>query len=79
MCVMLKEFQRCAVHLLGKTVDRRLTYPKIFLKRPKNKADIYSIRDWCDHRKLKIVALKELRALSLFQLFHADSDINWGN
>lgn len=73
------ELYRCAVHLLGRTAGRTLPYPKIYLKRPKNKAGTYSMKDWCDHRKLKTAAMRELSALSPFRLFRDDGDIHWEN
>ena len=52
------ELQRCAVHAHGNTVGRTLPYPKIFLKRPKHKPGTYSIKEWCDHQKLKTAAMR---------------------
>ena len=74
------ELQRCAVHLLGNTVGRTIPYPKIFLKRPKHKPGTYSIKEWCEHRKMKTSAMRELSALvPEMHLFLADGDINWAN
>ena len=74
------ELQRCAVHCLGNTVGRTLPYPKIFLKRPKHKPGTYSIKEWCEHRKLKTAAMRELSNLApSYSLFGADGDINWTN
>jgi hypothetical protein len=41
------ELKRCAVHVFGNTVRRTISYSKIFLKRPKYKPDMYSIKEWC--------------------------------
>ena len=72
------ELQRCALHLLGRTPGRNLAYPKIFLKKPKNKAGTYSIRQWTDHRKHKTIAMRELDPLVPgFNFFNADGEINW--
>ena len=72
------ELQRCAVHALGNTVGRTIPYPKIFLKRPKHRPGTYSIKEWCEHRKLKTNAMRELGALvPEYRLFQADGDINW--
>ena len=73
------ELHRCAVHLLGNTEGRNLPYPKIFLKRPKHKPCTYYIKEWCDHRKMKTNAMRELAALLPEKLiFNVDGDINWG-
>ena len=72
------ELQRCAVHLLGNTVGRTIPYPKIFLKRPKHKPGTYSIKEWCEHRKMKTSAMRELSGLiPEYKLFQADGDVNW--
>ena len=74
------ELQRCAVHCLGNTAGRTLPYPKIFLKRPKHKPGTYSIKEWCEHRKLKTAAMRELSNLApSYGLFESDGDINWTN
>ena len=44
-------------------MGRTFPYPKIFLKRPKYKPGMYSIKKWCDHRKMKIAATRELNGL----------------
>ena len=72
------ELQRCAVHLLGNTVGRTIPYPKIFLKRPKHKPGTYSIKEWCEHRKMKTAAMREISGLlPEMHLFQADGDVNW--
>ena len=72
------ELKRCAVHLLKKTVGRTLPYPKIFLKRPKHRPGTYSIKEWCEHRKMKTAAMRELNSIvPEMHLFHADGDVNW--
>ena len=72
------ELQRCAIHLLGRTVERTLAYPKIFLRRPKNKAFTYSIKAWCNHCKLKTTAMRDLCGLRPeMHLFLLDGDVNW--
>ena len=74
------ELHRCAVHLLGNTLGRKLPYPKIFLKRPKHKPGTYYIKEWCEHRKMKTNAMRELGELiPEKQLFDNTGDINWGN
>ena len=66
------------MHVLGNTVGRTIPYPKIFLKWPKHKPGMYSMKEWCDHRKMKIVAMRELSVLVLeYKLFQADKDVNW--
>ena len=72
------ELQRCALPLLGRTRGRNLAYPKIFLKRSKNKAGTYSIRQWTDHQKQKTIAMRELDLLvPEFHFFNIDGEINW--
>ena len=74
------ELHRCAVHLLGNTVGRKLPYPKIFLKRPKHKAGTYYIKEWCEHRKMKTIAMRELADLvPEKRLFNAYGDIDWAS
>ena len=73
------ELQRCARHTMGTTVGRTIPYPKIFLRRPKNKAGTYHIREWTDHRKMKTHAMRELNKLVDIDLFLSDGDINWAN
>jgi hypothetical protein len=71
------ELKRCSVHCLGETVGRTLSYPKIYVKKPKHKAGTYSIKQWCDHKKLKTAAMRELSALvPFFKIFKADGDID---
>ena len=73
-------WQRCVVHVLGNTVGRFIPYPKIFLKRPINKPNTYSIKEWCDHIKLKIDAMREISGfLPEMHLFHADGNVNLAN
>ena len=68
------------MHLLGNTVGRTIPYPKIFLKRPRHKPGTYSIKEWCDHRKMKTAAMRELSALiPEYVLFLADGDVNWAS
>jgi hypothetical protein len=44
---LVKPEEHCLVmHLLEITVEKRLSYPKIFLKLPKDKPDTYYIREW---------------------------------
>ena len=62
--------------MLATTVGRTIPYPKIFLRRPKNKAGTYSIKEWTDHRKLKIAAMTELSKLTDMHLFLLDCDVN---
>jgi hypothetical protein len=72
------ELHRCAVHLLGNTVGRKLPYPKIFLRRPKHKPGTYYIKEWCDHRKLKTNAMRELSLLLPdLHMFDIHGEINW--
>ena len=72
------ELHRCAVHLLGNTVGRTLPYPKIFLKRPKHKPGTFYIKEWCEHRKMKTNAMRELaELLPEKELFDAQGDIDW--
>ena len=74
------ELKRCAVHALMKTAGRKLPYPKIFLKRPKHKPGTYSIKEWCEHRKLKTAAMRELSALApQYQIFDVDGDVKWNH
>ena len=55
-----------------------IPYPKIFLKRPKHKPSMYSIKEWCNNRKLKIAVMWEISGLlPEMHLFHADGDVNW--
>ena len=50
----------------------------IFLKRAKHKPDTYSIREWCNHIKMKTTTMKELNVLvPEYKCFHADRDMNW--
>ena len=72
------ELHRCAVHLLGTTLGRKLPYPKIFLKRPRHRPGTYNMKEWCEHRKMKTNAMRELGGLlPEMQLFDAEGDINW--
>jgi hypothetical protein len=74
------ELKRCAWHLLYRTEDPKLKYPKIFLQRPKHKPGTYSIKEWCTHRKLKTAAIimRELHALQpQYQIFDVDGEVNW--
>jgi hypothetical protein len=74
------ELKRCAVHCLGETGGRTLPYPKIYIKKPKHKPGTYSIKQWCDHRKLKTAAMRELDALvPQFKIIQQDGDIDWHN
>ena len=50
------------------------------MKRPKHKPGTYSIKEWCDHRKMKTAAMRELSNLvPEMHLFLADGDVNWAN
>ena len=72
------ELHRCAVHLLGITLGRKIPYPKIFLKRPRHKPGTYYIKEWCEHRKMKTMAMRELADLvPEKRLFDNEGDINW--
>ena len=59
-------------------MGRTISYPTIFLKRLKHKPNTYSIKEWCDHRKLKTATMWELSGLlPKMHLFHADGNVNW--
>ena len=39
---------------------------------------MYSIKEWCDHHKMKTAAMREFNVLvQEYNLFHADGDVNW--
>jgi len=75
------ELYRAAQHVLLETPRRSLPYPKIFLKRPKHpKPSSYSIKDWCEHRKKKTMAVKEIaKLLPQYFLTNTDGEIVWEN
>ena len=73
---------KVAAHILCKTPRRTLPYPKIFLKRPKHlKPSTYHIRKWCEYRKRKTLAIRELaKKIKEYQILNDDGDIqveNW--
>jgi hypothetical protein len=69
---LVKREEHCLAMYLENTVEKRLPYPKIFLKLPKDKPDTYYSRGW--HKQCKIV-----REISVFFpikcLFDANNDI----
>ena len=75
------ELYRAAQHILSETPRRSLPYPKIFLKRPKHmKPSTYHIREWCEYRKKKTMAVKEIAKLRpQYFLFNTDGEIVWEN
>ena len=75
------ELCRAAQHILLETPRRALPYPKIWIKKPKhNKPSTYGIKDWCDHRKKKTMAVKELaKLLPEYFIINTDGDIVWEN
>ena len=75
------ELYRAAQHILLETPRRTLPYPKIFLKRPKHmKPSTYHIKEWCEYKKQKMLAVRELNKLvPERQLVTADGDIIWEN
>lgn len=75
------ELYRAAEHILLETPGRTLPYPKIFLKRPRHmKPSTYHIKEWCEYRKRKTMAVRELSKLVPDrQLVNVDGDIIWDN
>ena len=75
------ELYRAAQHILLETPRRTLPYPKIFLKRPKHmKPSTYHIKEWCEYRKRKTLAVRELSKLVPEKgLVNVDGDIVWEN
>ena len=75
------ELYRAAQHILLETPRRTLPYPKIFLKRPKHmKPSTYHIKEWCEYRKRKTLAVRELSKLVPEKgLVNVDGDIVWDN
>jgi len=73
------ELYRAAEHILLETPRRSLPYPKIFLKRPKHmKPSTYHIRQWCECRKRKTMAIREMSKLHpARELANADGEIDW--
>ena len=75
------ELYRVAQHILLETSRRTLPYPKIFLKRPKHmKPSTYHIKEWCEYRKKKTMAIREISKLLPSQnLINTDGEIVWEN
>ena len=75
------ELYRAAQHILLETPRRTLPYPKIFLKRPKHmKPSTYRIKEWCDYRKKKTMAVREIsKLLPTHNLINSDGEIVWEN
>ena len=75
------ELYRAAQHILLETPRRTLPYPKIFLKRPRHmKPSTYHIKEWCEYRKRKTLAVRELTKLvPERQLVNLDGEIVWEN
>ena len=75
------ELYRAAQHILLETSKRTLPYPKIFLKRPKHmKPSTYHIKEWCEYRKKKTMAIREIsKLLPSHNLINTDGEIVWEN
>lgn len=75
------ELYRAAQHILLETPRRTLPYPKIFLKRPRHmKPSTYHIKEWCEYRKRKTLAVRELNKIRPErQLVNLDGEIIWEN
>ena len=76
------ELYRAVQHILLETSRRTLPYPKIFMKRPKHmKPSPYHIKDWCEYRKKKTMAIREInKLLPSHNLINTDGEIvleNW--
>ena len=79
--LMDSELYRAAEHILLETPRRTLPYPKIFLKRPKHmKPCTYHIKEWCEYRKKKTMAIREIsKLLPSHNLIDSDGEIVWEN
>jgi hypothetical protein len=75
------ELYKAAKHLLKETLRRTAPYPKIFLKRPRfMKLSTYHIKEWCEYRKKKTLAIREIgKLVPAYNLTDADGDIVWDN
>ena len=75
------ELYRLAMHILLVTPRRTLSYPKIFLKRPKYmKPSTYHMKEWCEYRKNKTMAIREInKLLPTRNLTNTDGEIVWEN
>ena len=75
------ELYKAAEHLLKETPRRTAPYPKIFLKRPRfMKPSTYHIKEWCEYRKKKTLAMREIgKLVPAYNLTDADGDIVWEN
>ena len=72
---------RAAMHILLETPRRTLPYPKIFLKRPKHmKFSTYHMKVWCEYRKKKTMAIREIsKLLPTRNLTNTDDESVWEN
>ena len=79
--LMDSELYRAAEHILLETPRGTLPYPKIFLKRPKHmKPCTYHIMKWCEYKKKKIMAIREIsKLLPSHNLIDSDGEIVWEN
>lgn len=75
------ELYKAAAHILTETPRRTLPYPKIFMKRPKHlKPSTYHIKEWCEYRKRKTLAVKELaKQIKEYGILTPEGDINFEN
>jgi len=75
------ELYKAAQHILLETPRRTLSYPKIFLKRPKHmKPFTYHMKEWCDHRKKKTMAIREIsKLLFSYNVTTINGEIVWEN
>ena len=75
------ELYKAAQHLLKETPRRTVPYPKIFLKRPRfMKPSTYHMKEWCEYRKKKTLALREIgKLVPTYNLIDADGEIAWEN
>ena len=79
-----EEYQKLAIHLLGKTPGRHENWPKVVVHRFKsNLPRTYATEDWVERRKRKKIVIQELHAIKPLYGFCDESGNvrkqNWKN